>query len=62
MTDRHTVTMEKRKLVDVRFEIPSDWDAEDFIAVLMGCYDDMEGRENAEQVGLVLLNTESKWV
>jgi len=54
--------MEKRKLVDVRFEIPSDWDAEDFIAVLMGCYDDMEGRENAEQVGLVLLNTESKWI
>jgi len=42
--------METRKQITVSFSIPGDWNAEDFILVLMGCYDDMEGRENAEQV------------
>jgi hypothetical protein len=38
----------------VTFTIPSDWDASDFIGELAGAYDDMAGREAAEQVEYVV--------
>lgn len=42
--------MTDRQRVLVEFSIPSGWDEREFLAVLMGCYDDGEGRDNAEAV------------
>lgn len=47
------MTKPKQKFT-ITFFIPGEWDANDFIAELTGAYDDMAGREAAEQVEYVV--------
>jgi hypothetical protein len=36
--------------VTIEFTIPSEWDTEDFVAELVGCYDEWAGEGMGEQV------------
>ncbi len=51
--------MNTRKVV-MEFTIPSEWDTQDFVAELVGCYDEWAGEGMGEQVEYRLIKQPEK--
>ena len=46
--------------VTIEFTIPSEWDTQDFVAELVGCYDEWAGEGKGEQVEYRVINQPEK--
>lgn len=51
--------MDTRKVV-IEFTYPSEWDTRDFVAELVGCYDEWAGEGVSEQVEYRIINQPEK--
>ena len=46
--------------VAIEFTIPNEWDTDDFIMELLGCYDEWAGEGKGEQVEYRIINQPEK--